>query len=141
MPAGVLSDGLTGRYIYRADPDVFSHTCESDFEKWRPSIHMPRIASRITLEITGVRVERLQAISEADACAEGVIREFLPPDPDNFHPPGSYGYVPGHLPFPQGRIHVTAKEAYQDLWESINGPGSWDANPWVWCIEFKRVTP
>ncbi len=106
---------------------------------WTPSIFCPRGLSRLTLEITEVRVERLQDISDEDAGAEGIIRENLPPDPDNFHPPGSYGYVTGLLPFPQGRIHVTKVEAYRDLWESINDVGSWDANPWVWVVSFKRV--
>ena len=80
--------------------------------KWTPSIHMPRWASRITLEITGVRVERLQDISEEDAISEGT-------------------------PFPCGGW----VGGYQKLWESIHGPGSWDLNPWVWVVEFKRVTP
>lgn len=123
MPAGVLSDGLTGRYVYRADPDVFSHTCESDFERWRPSIHMPRDASRITLEITDVRVERLQGISEADARAEGV--EF---DGENFKE-----YIGGKMNV------ATAWGSFYTLWTSINGPGSWDKNPWVWVVGFKRV--
>ena len=85
---------------------------------WRPSIHMPRWASRITLEVTGVRVERLQDISEADAEAEGIdfIRHY--PDADET---------------------LTAKVLYEVLWESINGPGSWEANPWVWVIDFRRL--
>lgn len=83
---------------------------------WRSPIHMPRWASRITLEITGVRVERLQDISEADAEAEGVaeIGERL------------LGVTP-------------CRARFFKLWESINGPGSWDANPWVWVVEFKRA--
>jgi len=85
--------------------------------KWEPSIHMPRNFSRITLEITGVRVERLQDISEEDAKAEGVER----------HAPACVVGRPYRVP-------------YSVLWESINGPGSWDANPWVWVVEFKRVT-
>ena len=82
---------------------------------WRPSIHMPRWASRISLGITSVRVERLQDISEADAIAEGVR--------NSLHLPG-------------GRF---ARENFAHLWWTINGDGSWESNPWVWVIEFKRV--
>lgn len=84
---------------------------------WKPSIHMPRAASRITLEITSVRVERLQDISVADCIAEGIARGG-PENPDGIE-----------------------KREYRELWESINGPSSWIANPWVWVIEFKRVQP
>ena len=87
---------------------------------WRPSIHMPRWASRITLEIASVRVERLQSISEADALAEGV----------NVHQ--------DHHGRPTISIYSPV-QAYRDLWEQINGPGSWDANPWVWVVEFRRI--
>jgi hypothetical protein len=83
--------------------------------KLRPGMFMPRWASRITLEITGVRVERLQDISESDALAEGVK--------NSLHLPG-------------GRF---AKENYEHLWWTIHGDGSWEANPWVWVIEFKKA--
>ena len=95
-------DARAGRWEYRAD----NH--DPLCMKWRPSIFMPRRASRLTLEVTGVRVERLQEISEADAIAEGV------------------GYHVG------GPVL-----AYRTLWKSINGAGSWKANPWVWRIEFR----
>jgi hypothetical protein len=90
----------------------------------RPSIFMPRWASRITLENTSVRVERLQDISEADAIAEGV--EKL-----------SHGFLDysRKLDAQLG----DARASYFTLWESINGEGSWALNPWVWVIEFKRV--
>lgn len=84
--------------------------------KGRPGMFMPRWASRITLEITGVRVERLQHISEADAVAEGCTSSTA-----------------------ANGVGITARDAYSDLWESINGPGSWGANPWVWVVEFRRI--
>lgn len=86
--------------------------------KWRPSIHMPRWASRITLEVTGVRVERLNSISSEDAAAEG----WPGPDTENS--------IASAYPIAW----------YAQLWERINGPGSWDASPWVWAVEFKRIT-
>jgi len=82
---------------------------------------MPRVASRILLEVTSVRVERLQDISEQDAIAEGVLHESIE----------SFARVPVERP---------AGLAYRELWTSINGAESWDLNPWVWVIEFKQVT-
>lgn len=96
--------------------------------RWTPSIHMPRWASRITLEVTDVRVERLQSISESDAIAEGIEIKF-----DGQGNPLTFGGTIDAL-----RPHA-AREAYRALWESINGLGSWDANPWVWVVEFRRV--
>lgn len=93
----------------------FSWDCDNDNVRWRPAIHMPRWASRISLEITGVRVERLQDISEDDAIAEGVK--------NSLHLSG-------------GRF---ANENYAHLWWSIHGDGAWDKNPWVWVVEFKRA--
>ncbi|WP_119154181.1 hypothetical protein [Caldimonas tepidiphila] len=105
-------------------PRVFSHVAAfaadgyelEPGERWIPSIHMRRAASRLTLEITGVRVERLQDISEEDAKAEGV---------------GVKNSPAAHL--------TTYRRGYRDLWEQINGAGSWDANPWVWVVEFRRA--
>lgn len=83
--------------------------------RWRPSIHMPRWASRLTLEITGVRVQKVQDISEDDAKAEG---------------------VPSLLPV----ADVRYRDAFRSLWDSINGKKfPWSSNPWVWVIEFKRL--
>lgn len=95
-------------------------------KKWKPSIFMTRKASRITLEVTGVRVERLQAISEADAVAEGI--ELSPGGPWRAYDA-------------EGGCCYEAVESYRSLWTSINGAESWTANPWVWVVEFKRVTP
>jgi len=105
---------------------------------WKPSIHMPRAASRITLEITGVRVERLQNISEADAIAEGIergqqnlgwYRGFMEGDSPNLKQSGRDLKI----------LTASPKLAYESLWSAINGPESWAANPWVWVVEFKRV--
>lgn len=103
--------------------------------KWRPSIFMPREASRILLEVMDVRVERLQDISEEDAKAEGVTDVEFYPD-DGF--PLSVGHMVGK---DDGNtmLHTTRVKAYSTLWESINGKGSWDKNPWVWVIEFKKI--
>jgi hypothetical protein len=111
-----------GEVWFRADPERTSPGI-----RWRPSIHMPRWASRITLEVTGVRVERLQDISEADALAEGVTPKWEP---------GCSGRLMEAL---GGFSFRPAASAYAELWEQINGPGSWDANPWVWVVEFRRV--
>ena len=85
---------------------------------------MPRRASRITLEVTSVRVERLQTITEADAIAEGIDRA-----------PGG----PWRSYDADGGCCYSAIESYRSLWESINGAESWTANPWVWVVEFKSV--
>lgn len=98
-------------------PDDITEVEASEIRK-RPSIHMPRIYSRILLEITAVRVERLQDISEADCAKEGA--------------PFSYcGFAPEDAPDWRGW--------YRELWETINGAGSWDKNPWVWVVEFRRI--
>ena len=115
--------------------------------KWTPSIHMPRWASRIQLEITGIRVERLQDISEEDALSEGVPRNEDYPI-ENGNCPACFGQgVHGALGPNWGVIEVdcrecdTAKKRFQHLWSSINGEKSWDKNPWVWVIEFERIKP
>lgn len=97
-----------------------------NYERWTPSIHMPRWASRILLEITDVRVERLNAISEEDARAEGII---------------DGGCLNCGEPEPCGCANPEpdATDAFAYLWQSIYGQASWNANPWVWVIVFKRV--
>lgn len=87
--------------------------------KWKPSIHMPRWASRITLEITGVRVERLQDISDEDARAEGA----------------------SSVSFPVTENQRSNIDRFRALWNLTHGAGAWGENPWVWVIEFKRVEP
>jgi len=126
---------------YRADPEAFNSpefcqyaadggaapefmTMDDEWVcRWRPSIHMPRWASRILLEIVSVRVERLQDISEADADAEGVLE-------------WARGACAAGNP-----LGLTDVGYFSKLWEQTYGPGSWDANPWVWVVEFKRAVP
>jgi hypothetical protein len=96
----------------------------------RAARFMPRWASRILLEIVSVRVERLQDISDEDCVAEGVRAIHHDGDGAYYHHEHSYA-DPGNWCHPD--------DAYRALWESINGPGSWDANPWVWAITFRRV--
>lgn len=90
-----------------------------------PAIFMPRWASRITLEVTEVRVQRLQEISEEDAIAEGISKEYCDPI-------GKHSKADWHI-----------RNDYRDLWNSINSKRgySWDSNPWVWCISFKVIKP
>ncbi|SXD48226.1 morphogenetic protein [Klebsiella quasivariicola] len=111
------ADGVPAPEFYDADDEL--HCC------WRPSIHMPRWASRILLEITNVRVERLNSIHDVDAMREG-IQNLTTCSHADF---GIPGVVNAQHPL----------RAFQLLWESIYGADSWRANPWVWVIEFKRV--
>lgn len=129
---GKLYDDDSGQdpVFYRADYD--DHELATQIlPRWKPSIHMARSACRLMLEVTGIRIERLQAITDADIHSEGAItEEWL----DWREDAGNVG-----LP-PDSRIE-NERDVFQNLWESINGPDSWAANPWVWVVEFKKVTP
>lgn len=118
--------------IYRADGDW--SWCDADGRStdkshWKPSIHMPKNAARIWLEITDVRVERLQDISWQDANREGMERDY---DPDDSHNVQWKNYMGGNTTRSEIRSFMT-------LWQSINGEQSWNENPWVWVVEFKRI--
>lgn len=110
-------DSEKTEFIYRADDNRWIEDLHSAGSPWKPSIHMPREASRITLEIKNIRVERLQDISESDTEAEGI--EFMRDIPD-------------------ADESLTGKQLFEVLWESINSLGSWKQNPWVWVIEFEK---
>jgi hypothetical protein len=126
-PYGKIGDRLWVRETWGIDP--YAHhkghseihyratsNMDSDYPiKWKPSIHMPRLISRITLEITDVRVERLQEITEADAIAEGTQCAGVP-------------------------ASISNCGAFAKLWQSINGPNSWEQNPWVWALTFKKAS-
>lgn len=129
-PYGQVGDRLWVRETWQMHPSwnafspsrITNHNCVYytatdgiiEESKVRPSIHLPRWASRLTLEVVSIKVERLNDITEADAMAEGVGTE------------GEEGFA-------------THWKAFSTLWDSINGEGSWDANPWVWVVEFKRL--
>lgn len=122
-----LEDGLAGGLpygpYYRTDS-----VHEGTGLRWRPSIHMPRWASRILLEITAVRVERVQDITLESARAEGIteyLSEFLPSQCTEAED--------------DGWRNRTSIENYRHLWESLYGPLAWAINPWVWVIEFRRI--
>ena len=126
--------GSRSRYAYRADTPAGSYGDETRKEyglKWRPSIFMPRSACRILLEVVSVRVELLNDISESDCWAEG-IEEVM-----HLFDDGSQAVMAKRL----GACLEDAKPLYAQLWESINGANSWDKNPWVWVVEFKRIEP
>ncbi len=138
-PLGKPGDQLWVRETWaRYNIDQTSHdmayraTAPADWPKdglWRPSIHMPRWASRINLLITGVRVERLQDISEEDSMNEGIDADSLAESQDHYDCIADHNMT--------GR--PTAKGYFSNLWQSIYGEESWEANPWVWVINFERM--
>jgi hypothetical protein len=124
------ADGEPVLYAGCGDPEYNGSVAHWNYpRKSRPSIHMQRWASRILLEITAVRVERLQDISAAQVTAEGVSTRGEAMW-------GSEWWVDA----PDQAID-DARKGFADLWSSINGAESWNRNPWVWVVEFKRVTP
>jgi hypothetical protein len=128
-----MSEGVQ-QTVNPSDPymaAIYAAGWDRSIPKWKPSIHMPRWASRLTLKITDVRVERLNDISEADALAEGLV-EYDPTDED----PAEFAWDDERG---RGEVFNNAVSAYRDLWNHINDPGSWAANPWVWAVSFEVV--
>lgn len=123
--------------IYKANGGSAKEAGYKHEPRWKPSIHMPRKLSRITLEITNIRVERVQAISEDDAKAEGIIAGFW--NQDKSHAKLRCRYVTN----PDGtkRPLQQFQNEFSFLWDDINGDRNygWDKNPWVFVIEFKRI--
>lgn len=122
--------GTAPQIIYKADGYSQSHKM-----KWRPSIHMPREAARIFLLVTGVRVERLQDITELDILEkEGVTVDFPQPKPSYMS-----------LAYTETRLKPAVRKAFSDLLDKTVNPADrsrygWEANPWVWVIEFERIS-
>lgn len=149
---GQLQEEDGGGYVYRADMEPNKDSFI--WQPWKPSIFMPRVASRILLEITDVRVERLQDISEADAIAEGVAHLFTAKEIEQnprlaVSANSWYNYLwHGDSEAPTKYVnqwdyqysgYKTAAGSYSSLWAKINGPESWHQNPFVWAITFKRL--
>ena len=114
------ADGQDYRYIDSETDEVF------DAPPWKPSIHMPRALSRLTLRITDVQGQRLEDINGLDAMAEGLVDLGIEGARWHWERNAKSG-------------HFAPWRAYRALWESINGPGSWDANPWVWALTFEVI--
>ena len=120
------------KYLFKAD-DL--QPCAWD--KWNPSIHMPKEAARLFLRVTSIRVERLQDITEQEAMAEGIYHVKMWPDIGRFDYKANYS---------MGRVWSTARECFRwGLWNSTIKPANlptygWDANPWVWVVEFERIS-
>lgn len=148
-----INENIYSAYMWRADGEadwVDDDGFSTDRSHWKPSIFMPREASRIKLRITDIRVERLQDISKADAIAEGVLSRPHSEDPQltlwyDYSTQNRYAHGKGWGPV----------ESYQSLWQSINGKPrvydsdhgtikapatSWESNPFVWVIQFERIT-
>lgn len=106
-------------YLFKTEPDSNSILNQMEDATWKPSIHMPKVACRIWLQVEEIRVERLQEITEDDAIAEGVNNEM-------------------NIPWKTG--DDTYVGMFGELWEHINGPESWDLNPWVWVVKFKVLS-
>ncbi len=127
-----LFDGFEDDYYYKANFNPGNFETRHASQGWKPSIHMPKAAARVWLEITEVKVERLQDISEEDAIAEGCFKY------------GPFGEYAGSK-HPSGgamtyRAYSKAARAFQCIWESINGEQSWKKKPWVWVIKFEVLS-
>ena len=145
-------------WIYRADADGPTQMWVHFGPGWKPSLFMRREVSRLLLEITAIRCERLQDISEADAIAEGIQTLFSAQEIATTNPPlpfatpadsGWRNYLWHGNPelttikkaewAHQYSSYTKPVDSYSSLWASINGAGSWEANPWVWVVEFKQI--
>ncbi|RNI26602.1 hypothetical protein [Rufibacter latericius] len=139
IPTDFFDNGkVRSAYIHRADGEtewVDDDGFSTERSFWKPSIFMPRQACRLVLEVTSIRVERLQDISREDAIAEGISHKFG----------GWRNYLNPKLIFSQFEYEVQGETipapvmSFNSLWISINGEESFEANPWVWVVEFKKV--
>lgn len=132
----------TPYYAYKADDSVLLHSAGENFTKWRPSIHMPKEAARIFLRVTNIRVERLQDITDDDCQKEGIVAfskdgrlyKYAPADEEGDYPIWAWSDTP-----------LTPQAAMQRVWDTTIKKSDldrygWNANPWVWVIEFERIS-
>jgi hypothetical protein len=124
--------GRSSRLWYWAD----GNPTTGDWTRPKPGIHMPRWASRILLEVTELRVQRLQEINEADAVAEGLTFSAKARRSET-----CMGIYECRMPDGLTHFDASAVDLYRLLWDQINGAGSWEANPLVWAVSFKRLHP
>lgn len=131
FPLGPYQEGTPvfyrADYLHESDPD-YADAERTVRRNWLPSIHMPKQAARIWLEITGVRVERLQDMSKADAVRDGGLHQL----------PATGRYVVNQGDQYFGMATHDPRELFQEIWESTGG--DWAANPWVWVIDFKTIS-
>lgn len=138
-PSEDMADRVWAIWEELSDPDNRAIDGKSADRKWRPSIFMPKWAARIWLEVTDVRAERLQDISEEDAIAEGVA-----PHLEGWYPYGrAILFWKGARADVPAQCCVNAKDSFEGLWDSLNAKRGfpWSANPWVWAYTFRRVEP
>lgn len=118
-------------YVYKASENGKDWQENTEEWKWKPSIHMPKAAARIWLEVTDISLERLQAISEEDAISEGIKPIWINDD-------SSCNKFKNYIN--NGKDSLSPKDSFRSLWESINGAESWDRNPWIWVVKFKVLS-
>lgn len=123
--------------VYRADDGEDAKEI-TKMRGWSPSLLMPRVYARIILEITAIRIERLHEITDEDAIHEG-IEPAHPGTPSTWCKDYEAKPTPAALQDPYYGLAADPVESFASLWRSINGRDSWDANPWVWVVEFRRV--
>jgi hypothetical protein len=143
----LYQEGELGLYYVADNEPILEETLPEDYTVYRnyahckvPNIHMQKSVARIWLEVTDIRVERLQEISEDDAKAEGVeiIKICNLSDPNDKIRYRDYRFYDAYAP--KARLWVTAKRSFETLWQSINGNESWNENPWVWVVYFKILS-
>ena len=121
-----------GKFVYAADGTILSKEEMGKLGVWKPSIHMPKIAARLFLQIKSIRVESLQSISAADAIAEG-IEDIKADELPNY-------FYRRYIPADNGALGtVNPITSYKTLWQLINGVDSWNENPWVWVVEYEKI--